>query len=257
MHPLRARFKKDIIAEFLPPASVLRGKKEKSSKIIIFCSGLPGVPSQKALLEFFSKKGFWAITLRYRGTWESGGKFLKISPHQDVLDIVSELPRGIVSLWDHKLYKINPKSIYLFGASFGGPAALLSSKDPRIQKVVVFSPVSDWKAESKKESIDKLARFMKEGFGEAYRPTKDAFRKLKSGNFYNPMTSLSRIAGEKIFIIHAKDDDIVYASSVVKLSKKTGAKLLLLKKGGHFGVRYFSNPRFIRKIFSFIKEAPR
>lgn len=254
MHTLRARFKKDIVVEFLPSSAILRGKREKKSKVIILCSGLPGVPSQRAILEFFSKEGFWVITPRYRGTWESGGKFLKISPHQDILDIVSELPKGIVSLWDGKRYRLKPKMIYLFASSFGGPAAILASRDPRITKVVAFSPVVDWRAPSTAEPIDKLARFMKVGFGEAYRPAKDAFKKLKSGKFYNPIAVADKIDGRKLFIIHAKDDELVSASSVKRFVRKCNPEFLLLNKGSHFSLRNFTEPKFYKRIRSFLAK---
>ena len=53
MYPLRTRFKKEIVAEFLPPA-----KLGKHDKVIIICDGMPGVPKKRPLLEFLSKKDF-------------------------------------------------------------------------------------------------------------------------------------------------------------------------------------------------------
>lgn len=257
MHTFRTRFKKDIVAEFFPSTAVLRGKREKKTKVMIFASGMPGVPSIRPTLDFFSKKGYWVFAPRYRGTWESGGKFLKISPHQDLLDIIHELPRGFKSLYDGKRYKINPEQIYIFCSSFGGPAGILASENKRITKVVAFSPVCDWRAESKTEPFHKLEKFVREAFGEAYRPAKNAYKKLKSGTFYNPATALNKIDGKKIFIIHAADDDVVNAKSVKKFAKDSGAKILLLKRGGHLSLRYTNHPRFWKKINQFIKEAPR
>ena len=80
MHLLRTRFKKDIVCEFLPSS-------RKSKKAIVFCDGMPALPSKKKLLQFYAKKGFWCFHLRYRGSWESSGGFLKISPAQDISDL--------------------------------------------------------------------------------------------------------------------------------------------------------------------------
>ncbi len=122
------RFAKEIVAEFLPPAcppkfrraKLGRARKTKRQKVVIICSGAPGVPSKRGLVEFFSKKGFWAIYPRYRGTWESDGVFLRKSPEQDVLDIIDALPRGFVDLWSGKKYRLVPDDIFIVAGSFGG-----------------------------------------------------------------------------------------------------------------------------------------
>src|SRR5579864_1047805 len=85
---LRTRFRKEIVAEFLPP---LRGRKTK--KLIILCDGMPSLPRKQSLSEFLAAKGFWVIYPRYRGAWESGGEFLERSPHEDILDITDDLPK--------------------------------------------------------------------------------------------------------------------------------------------------------------------
>ena len=110
---LRTRFKKEIVAEFVPPS-------RHSRKAIIFCGGMPGIPAKKELLLFFAKKNYWIFFPRYRGSWESGGSFLKLSPEQDILDIIDGLPRGFRDLWSGKTMRVKPEKVYLFGSSFGG-----------------------------------------------------------------------------------------------------------------------------------------
>ncbi|MBI4094805.1 MAG: prolyl oligopeptidase family serine peptidase [Candidatus Liptonbacteria bacterium] len=251
MHTLRTRFKRDIIAEFLPP----QGRaKRRADKVIIFCGGMPGVPAKRPLLEFFSKKGYWVFLPRYRGSWESGGKFLRISPEKDILDIISELPRGFKSLWDGKKYRVRPSKLFLFGSSFGGPAALLASRDPRVTKIVALSPVVDWCAPSKEEPLDKLFRFVQSAFGEGYRVSKKDWNKLKSGTFYNPMAHFKEIDGKKLFIIHAKDDEIVGWRPVQKFAELTGSRLILLKKGGHSASSLLTKPKFYKAIAKFLRS---
>ena len=89
----RTRFKKEIVAEFLPPA-----RSSKQQRAIILCDGMPSIPRKQALVEYLSGKGYWVFYPRWRGAWESGGQFLERSPHEDILDIVSELPKGFREL---------------------------------------------------------------------------------------------------------------------------------------------------------------
>ena len=110
-------FKKEIFSDFIISA-------KPSHNVAIICSGAPAVPRKKTLMEFLARKGYWAFHIRYRGTWESRGTFLKKSPAQDVLDVIDELPKGFTELWTGKRYKINPKKILLTGSSFGGAAGI-------------------------------------------------------------------------------------------------------------------------------------
>jgi dipeptidyl aminopeptidase/acylaminoacyl peptidase len=249
MHTLRARFKKDIVAEFLPP----RGRDTR--KVIIFAGGMPTVPSKGSVLEFFSKKGYWVFFPRYRGSWESAGSFLKLSPERDIVDVIDQLPRGFISLWDGKKYKIKPRALYIFGSSFGGPAALLASRDPRVTKVVTASAVVDWRADSKIEPLDWLGTFTKEAFGEGYRFRDRDWKKLKTGKFYNPASHAREIDGKKVFMIHAKDDDLVLPRPVQKFAKETGAKLLMLKRGGHLGLSVCTRHAIYKKIKKFLNSS--
>lgn len=254
MHPYRTRFKNEIVTEFFPP---LTKRKPKGNKVIIFCSGMPGMPGKGSVLEFYAKKGFWVFAPRYRGTWESGGKFLRNSPEKDILDIIDELPKGFTEAFAHKKFKVKLDKLYLFGSSFGGPAALLGLRDKRVTKVVAFSPVVDWEDHIKNgETIDWMYDFTREAFGEAYRFSKKDWDKQKSGNFYNPMAHTKEIDGSRVLILHAKDDDIVRWQPVEKFAHLTNSKLLLLKTGGHCSSAWFIKPRFYKKIADFLKSKP-
>ena len=244
---LRTRIKKDIVCEFLPPS-------RPSGRVIVLCGGMPGYPGGKnSIAEFLSNKGYWVFIPRYRGSWESGGSFLKISPHRDVLDIISQLPRGFRDFWSGTLYNIKRPKIYLIGSSFGGPAVILASRDPRVRKAVALSPVTDWRVETKAEPIDKLGRFTRAAFGNGYRGTEKDWNKLKSGKFYNPAYDAASIDGTKIFIIHAKDDNVVYAKTSIAFARTTGARLALFPRGGHLHSSHVAQPEFWKKIRMFFK----
>lgn len=177
---------------------------------------------------------------------------MKLSPHRDLLDIIDELPHGFRDLWSDKIYKIARPEIYLIGSSFGGPAVILASRDPRVQRAVAFSPITDWRAEGSTE-IEKLGAFARAAFGNAYRGTERDFNKLKTGMFYNPTHEATSIDGTRLLIFHTKDDKVVSAKTSVEFACATGATLVLLPNGGHLSISNTMVVEFWKPIKKFFK----
>jgi len=215
---------------------------------------MPTTPYKRPFLEFFSKKGYWVFHPRYRGSWESGGRFLAKSPERDILDVIDQLPRGFRSLWDGKSYTIKPKAIYLIASSFGGPAGILASRDSRVTKVVAVSPVVDWRAPSKAEPMGFVARFVKDAFGEAYRFSMKDWGKLGGGMFYNPRAYAKEIDGRKIIILHARNDDSVSFGPVEKFARAIGAEFLPFRTGGHRILYKIMQPKIYKRIRKFLSR---
>ncbi len=246
MYPLRTVFAHEIAAEFLPPARMTR-------KVMILLGGMPTVPAKREALVHFSKRGYWTFFPRYRGSWESGGWFLAVSPEQDVIDLIDQLPRGFKELWSGIRHRIVPSVIHIIASSFGGPAGILASRDPRVSKVVALSPVVDWRAPSKEEPLERMYQFIKAAFGPGYRVSRRAWSRLKRGAFYNPAPRVSDLDGRKLFIIHAKDDRTVQPASVIRFAKRAGASLLLLPRGGHLGSRTLFRPSIYKRVAHFFR----
>ena len=228
----RARFKKEIVAEFLPPA-----RSSRQQKAIILCDGMPSIPRKQSLVEYLSGKGYWVFYPRWRGAWESGGQFLERSPHQDILDIVSELPKGIRELAFGRKFRCSPGKIFVIGGSFGGAAAILSSLDRRITKVIANCPVVDWailRKEQKKETSNRsYPAYIRAAFGNGYRLSANNWNKLHGGVFYNPTHHLKDLTASKILIFHAKDDPYIPWKLVAGFASRAGIRLTLLARGGH------------------------
>ncbi len=243
----RTRFAGDIVAEFWVP-------QKPSHKAIILCDGCPTIPDKHRVAEFLAKKGYWVFHPRYRGSWESGGKFLEESPEQDVLLVAEELSAGFMNVYDGIEYLLDITNVTVIGASFGGAAAILSLKYPLITKAVALSPVIDWRAKSKAEPFDYFTYVLKEGFGEGYRPHKDAWKRLESGKFYNPITEVALIDANKLFIIHAIDDEVVPILPLRQFVNKSKQKLkpLILRKGGHLSSRTVMEPLIWKKLKLFL-----
>lgn len=225
-HPFRTRLAGGIITEFLPP-------RKRSNRVIILAMGAPGYPAKRELMHYFARKNFWIFLPRYKGSWESAGTFLKVSPHKDLLDVLSALPKGFRDLFDDKQYRVRPSATYLLGVSFGGPAVLLAARDRRVTKVLAMCPVIDWNKLGPEEPLKFIYKEFSEGFGMGYRGKKRNYDKLGKTSFYNPIDHTRSIPGEKIMILQAKDDRVVLFRPAVTFSKQTGATLKLIAHGGH------------------------
>src|SRR5215467_14036644 len=249
----RTRFKRRIVAEFLPP---VRGRKEQ--RVIVLCDGMPSIPRKQPLMEFLAGKGYWVFYPRYWGAWESGGEFLERSPHLDILDVIDEIPRGFRELAFGRRFKVSADEVFVIGGSFGGAAAILSSLDKRVKKVIANCPVVDWAilpaAEKAETSNRNYAAYIRQAFGNAYRLSDSNWRKLRGGKFYNPAYHVAEIDPAKIMMFHAKDDPYVPYRLVKKFADDTGVKLNTLQKGGHVRTDYIVT-KYWRRIERFFAGA--
>lgn len=245
----RTRFKKEIVAEFLPP--VRQGKKRK---VIILCDGMPSVPSKQPLAEYLARQGYWVFYPRYRGAWESGGKFLEKSPVEDIADVISGTIRGRIreSALGQE-FRVMPNSIFVIGGSFGGAAAILASLDRRVTKVVAICPVVDWGLlgeEQEKETSNKsYSAYVREAFGNGYRLTDRNWNKLLRGDFFNPARHVGKLDASKIMMFHAKDDPYIPWKQVESFARRAGIRLHLLARGGHL-----STSRTVQQFWPRIKR---
>lgn len=244
----RTRFKKEIVAEFSPPA-----RPSKQQRVIILCDGMPSIPRKQALVEYLSTKGYWVFYPRWRGAWESGGQFLERSPHEDILDVVSELPNGFEELAFGRKFRCSPHKVFVIGGSFGGAAAILSSLDPRITKVIANCPVVDWailpKEQKKETSNPSYPAYIRAAFGNGYRLSAKNWNKLHGGVFYNPTHHIRELTPSKILMFHAKDDPYIPWKMVDGFAERAGIKLKLLSQGGHLRTEYV-----VRKYWPQIKR---
>ena len=244
----RTRFKEQIVAEFLPPS-----QPRKTQKLIILCDGMPSIPRKQTLAQFLAAKGFWVIYPRYRGAWESGGQFLEKSPHEDILDIIDELPKEIEEIAFGRRFRLSPDQIFVIGGSFGGAAAILASLDPRVKRVIANCPVVDWKILDRSEKLEtskeSYSEYIRKAFGNGYRLSDANWEKLRSGNFYNPWQHRGEIMPSKVMIFHAKDDPYVPYRGSKQFAELTGVAFKSLQRGGHVSTEYI-----VRRYWTHIKQ---
>lgn len=250
MYTLRTRIETDIICEFLPPRN---GKGERA---IIVCDGLPSVPSKRRVLEYWSHKGFWVFHPRYRGTWESGGRFLDHDPTEDILDVVRAVKtETLVSAYDGAVYTPKVQHVTVLGASFGGTVALLSSLHSEVDHAIALSPVVDWVQElgNTVEPLEWMKSFLGQGFGEAYRFRDSDFDRLgHDAGFFNPSAHVDNFDPKKLFIIYAKDDMIVSVPALEAFVEQLACHSTARRRGGHFSASLSTSFFISRSIRRFI-----
>ena len=248
----RTRFKKEIVAEFLPPS-----QKRKKQQVIILCDGMPSIPRKQPLSEFLSRKGYWVFYPRYRGAWESDGNFMERSPHEDILDVIDELPKGVRDAAFGTKFSLSPDRIFVIGGSFGGATAILSSLDSRVSRVIANCPVVDWQilagSEKAETSNKNYAGYVREAFGRGYHLSNKNWKKLHSGKFFNPAHHADEIDPTKIMMFHAKDDPFVPWRSVERFARSTGVHLKMLSRGGHLRTDMIVQ-KYWRQIHSFFQN---
>lgn len=174
---------------------------------------MPSIPRKQPLAEFLARKGFWVM---YPPLPRGVGKRRQISgkiAHQDVLDILDELPQELEEIAFGRRFRLAPDQVFVIGGSFGGAAAILLSLDPRIRRVVANCPVVDWKILDRSEKMETLkenyVEYIHDAFGNGYRISETNWRKLRSGIFYNPWHHRREITPTKVLMFHAKDDPFV------------------------------------------------
>jgi dipeptidyl aminopeptidase/acylaminoacyl peptidase len=235
----------EILIEFLPP-------KTDTGRVVILCDGMPSMPGKKRVVQWLAKHGYWAINMRYRGTWESGGKFLDHDPVEDVSDVITALDAPFVDAWSGEEVRINVKEVFVVGASFGGTAALLSALDDRVKKVVALAPVIDWTIKSESEPMEWLEHVIHNGYGDAYRFEHEDWLRLSRGELFQPHAHKDAFNLNKIFIIHAQDDTVVPIAPAENFAQQIGCKMQVLKKGGHLGSGSVTHWRLRKKILRFL-----
>ena len=247
MHICRTRFKRQILTEFAVP------KNKKSRKVIIFCSGVPGSPDKDDSLEFWAKKGYWVFFPRYRGTWESHGRFLDHSLEYDLFAVIEGMKKRFKDYWTGKSYRVNPEKITVIGTSFGGAAAILSTLNEEVTKAICISPVVDWVEEEKSEPLQDLYKFIRQAYGGVYRINKKNWDRLAGGDFYNPIRHLDKLDPQKILIFHAKDDQVVRYKPVAQFAEDLKCKLVSFTKGGHLSSSLLMQERHYKRAAAFLR----
>jgi esterase/lipase len=209
----------DMFVEYLLPKGKIRGA-------IVLCDGLPSIPYQRELMNELLFTDYAVFFPRYRGTWESGGEFLKESPIKDIKSLSLALINGI------EINKIDFKTeqIVLIGTSFGGAVALSLANESEVKKVIALSPVIDFVGVP---SVRSLGNFLQSTFTGAYRFENKNWHFLATGQLMNPINDVEKKNGKKIHIFAGKQDEDVSPKSLLDFCLSVGAFYHLKEKCAH------------------------
>lgn len=221
----------EIIFEFTPP-------QKSSCGIIVICEGLPSVPKRKELMVMLANNGFIVIFPRYKGTWESGGEFLKESPIKDIEEVLQVIKKGeVVELHASKKIKFPNCPIHLLGSSFGASVALALAGDKHIAKIVALSAIVDFKKHNEtnnEEDLILVGEFIKRAFGEGYRFNDNRWREMANGNVFNPPQNINQETANNILIGYGKlDSKVNYKKIETYISDNKIKNVILEPNGGH------------------------
>lgn len=212
----------EIVFEFVPPEGEQKG-------IAVLCDGIPSVPKQKELLAYLSRKGLFVVFPRYRGAWESGGSFLANPPGNDIEEVMELLSRrSITELYATKEIPLSETPIYLIGSSFGGAVALSLVHNPKISKILAFSPLITFATE-----LYQLEHFMRVGFGEGYRFTNENWKRMASGKLFSPPTKINAGRRESVFVVYDSSDTTIDVQTIETYVKENNIAVMKTNGIGH------------------------
>ena len=134
--------KNPVPVVFESTGSKVRGLFYKASgagpfPTVVLCQGFPGNNRDMlGLGERLMTEGFNALVFNYRGTWGSEGTFTMANSLEDVIAAVHYVKSTVAV----REFNVDPSSIAIIGASFGGGMALLGSlSDPAAKSVIYIA----------------------------------------------------------------------------------------------------------------------
>lgn len=232
--------------------------QDKKADLVCFLPGFPSSNNYDSLMNFLYKKGFHVFTIRYKGSYQSKGQFLKTSIVDDLLVFIEKLKsEKVISLWDLKEFPFKVRKRYLFASSFGGAIACgLVSKTDFFDKMVLFAPVWDFSEHNKKyqeQDLEHLTEFTKRAFQYCYRfefnniqKELERFSEIKLKNYIEKLNI-------PILVFHAYNDKTVSINHTLNIMKKKSNITLIKHNFGH-GPKTELLEKYQNKFESFLKR---
>lgn len=221
------------------------GFNKNNNKTIILLPGLPYYPRPDKYMKELVLQGYNSIYIRYPGTYESKGKFLKENPAIIINELISYLKENgeFVELYANLKQKINSSKIIVIANSFGGAIAFSILKNNKhIDNLIALSPVINFsefhKLKSKTKEAKKLKLFLKKGFQNTFRFNEKDYDEMVEGS--KIISVDTKQINIKTNIIIAKDDTVVPVSHIDSFEFSNKVNIEYLEKGGHLSIDYLN-----------------
>lgn len=217
---------KNIIVEYI--------YHPKNKKALILLDGLPSLPEQKQLMNNLSSKGFSVFFPRYAGTWESAGKFLESNPSFDIDNFIKKLNTiGIILKYANKENLLIFEDISIIASSFGGAVALSLKKINLINKIVLLSPVFDFK---KVIGIKTLKNYLNKIYPGAYRFETKQWTKLLQGKLISCNTKRVKKNHSKYSVLHGINDNQIKSDDMISFFEPLKIKPRIIENTSHLSL---------------------
>ena len=205
-----------------------------------------------ALEKELEKNGISSIRFDMPGHGESSGCSSLISV-DDIISIVKSL-----------IQKNKYKNYYLVGSSYGASVAVLASKKLSISKMVLYSPLLDFKNNIIKPSnkfcslflgkraYDKIKKFGFSYFGLS--DVKIGEKVYDDAYKYNPNLDIGKIKSD-ILIFHGDNDEVIPFEQSNEITKKyKNISLKVIKNGVHLFEKKQYN-RIVKDTIKFLSDS--
>lgn len=191
--------------------------QDRNADAVIILPEFPSKNSYNRMISLFFERGYHVFVPRYRGSYQSSGKFLSKNPIEDMIMFIRNLEKGKVkNLWDMKTQSFKTNKKILVGSSFSGAIALgLAAKHPVFSHIVLQAPIWDFAVHNSKgdeEDFSQIVKYVQRAYKNCYRfEVIDLIAKLKkfkemSPNYYIPKLLNLNIP---ILVMHDPNDKIV------------------------------------------------
>lgn len=240
--PILKAYYKDMFFEFL-----VHGREEGWERdSIVLLPGFPSSNKYDSEMRYLYSRGFNVFFPRYKGTYQSKGSgkggFLGENIVQDLKKFLEEMKKGKAkSLWDNRVVEFSVGGkIILFGGSFSGAVACgLGAVDKDVRKIVLFSPVWDFKKHNElggEQDLEKLIPFVKRAYKNLYRIGFESLsKKMMEFRECSPEFYLNRLAGNEtgVLVMHDPEDTTVSIKHTFEVIKKHPWIKLIKHSRGH------------------------
>lgn len=247
--PILKSYYKKIFFEFLT-------HKDKRDTVI-FLSGFPSSNQRDEVMYFFYEKGFNVFFPRFKGTFQSEGKFLETNPVDDLLFFIKELKKGRAkNLWDMDKVNFKIGKINVFGDSFSGAIACgLAARSEDVSKIILASPVLDYKKHNlngDEQDLDALTLFVKRAYKNLYRYSFNSLQKeINKFKEISPDFYL-KLLNKPILLFHDPNDrGVSMKHSKILFGNMKNCKIIETNTGHGFG-RVFDKHSGL--ILDFLKD---
>jgi esterase/lipase len=213
--------------------------QDKLADAVIILPGFPSNNDFSGLIHHFYSKGYHVFVPRYRGTYQSHGKFLGKNPVDDLADFIDKMDtKKAKDLWDGKKkdFKLGKKII--LADSFAGAIAcgLAAKHSGRLSHLMLAAPIWDFQnynSDGKEKDIEAMTEFVRKSYKNCYRFKFKSMKKVLSKfpelkpEFYAPRLKLP------VLIIHDPNNHSVSFKNTQEMMKKLAKVTLLEHRLGH------------------------